>query len=229
MLLYLSNNTRPDIAVAVSQVCRFTHNPKKSHASAVKTILRYLKRTADQGTYIVPDGTLELNSYCDADFGSLFQRDPPEEPTSARSRTGFVIKLGGTPLLWKSQLQTTVALSTAMAEYHALSTLMRVAIPLRRLLIEVVTAVEAPPSLRATILSRVFEDNQATLILANEQRITSRTRHYHIQLHHFWEQVHPRGPFRILGISTHLQAADMLTKSMPRLAFENCRKLNQGW
>jgi hypothetical protein len=39
MLLYLSTNTCPDIAYAVSQVVRFTSNPKQSHASAVKTIV----------------------------------------------------------------------------------------------------------------------------------------------------------------------------------------------
>ena len=36
MLLYLSMNTRPDIAFAVSLVAWFTSNPKQSHASAVK-------------------------------------------------------------------------------------------------------------------------------------------------------------------------------------------------
>ena len=36
MLLYLSTNSRPDISYAVSQVCRFTHDPKQSHAVAVK-------------------------------------------------------------------------------------------------------------------------------------------------------------------------------------------------
>jgi hypothetical protein len=39
MLLYLSTNTRPDIAFAVSQVARFNHNPKKSHATAIKMII----------------------------------------------------------------------------------------------------------------------------------------------------------------------------------------------
>jgi len=39
MLLYLSGNSRPDIAFAVSQVCRFSSNPKQSHATAVKTIV----------------------------------------------------------------------------------------------------------------------------------------------------------------------------------------------
>ena len=32
LLLYLSTNTRPDIAFAVSQVAQFTSNPKQSHA-----------------------------------------------------------------------------------------------------------------------------------------------------------------------------------------------------
>jgi hypothetical protein len=45
MLLYLSTNTRPDIAFGVSQVARFTSNPKQSHATAVKMIVRYLVAT----------------------------------------------------------------------------------------------------------------------------------------------------------------------------------------
>ena len=40
MLLYVSNNTRPDITYAVSQVAHFTAAPRVSHATAVKTIVR---------------------------------------------------------------------------------------------------------------------------------------------------------------------------------------------
>ena len=36
MLLYLAGNSRPDIAFAVNQAARFTHDPKDSHAVAVK-------------------------------------------------------------------------------------------------------------------------------------------------------------------------------------------------
>jgi hypothetical protein len=44
------------------------------------------------------------------------------------SRTGFVIKHADCPIYWKSQ--TEIALSTAEAEYIALSTALREVIPL---------------------------------------------------------------------------------------------------
>ena len=54
-LLYLSTNTRPEIAFAVSQVAQFNSNPKQSHASAVKMIIRYLSATSDKGiTFPLP-------------------------------------------------------------------------------------------------------------------------------------------------------------------------------
>jgi hypothetical protein len=62
MLLYLSINTCPDICFAVSQVCQFTHNPKQSHASAVKIIVRNLACTIDQGTIVTPIYKLLVDS-----------------------------------------------------------------------------------------------------------------------------------------------------------------------
>jgi hypothetical protein len=42
MLLCLTTNTRPDLAFAVSQAARFCHDPKQSHATGIKTIVRHL-------------------------------------------------------------------------------------------------------------------------------------------------------------------------------------------
>ena len=115
MLLYLSCNSRPDIAFAVSQVCRFNANPKQSHASAVKTIVRYLHGTRDEGMIIRPTGKLSLDLYVDADFCSLHGQEDARDPNSARSRTGYIIMLSNCPLVWKSQLQTHISLSTLEA------------------------------------------------------------------------------------------------------------------
>lgn len=104
MLLYLSNNTRPDITFSVSQVARFTSNPKKSHAVAIKRIVRYLAKTWDKGLHFKPDSTYNLRCWVDADFAGLFGSEPSENPDSARSRYGYIITFGGVPLIWKSQL-----------------------------------------------------------------------------------------------------------------------------
>ena len=42
MMMYLASTTRPDIAFAVHQCARFTHNPKRSHEIALKQIGQYL-------------------------------------------------------------------------------------------------------------------------------------------------------------------------------------------
>merc|ERR1712024_393128 len=95
MLLYLSGNTRPDITFAVSQVARFTHDPKKSHATTLKMIVRYLAGTIDKGI-IVPKFTekMQLKCYVDADFAGLYKVDPDTSSSSAKSHTGLIIFLG---------------------------------------------------------------------------------------------------------------------------------------
>ena len=130
MLLYLASNTRPDIVYAVSQAARFSHEPKKSHASAVKTLVRYLAGSIDKGTIFKKPKNFNISCFVDADFAGLFNKNPPEESSSAKSRTGYIISLGGCYLVSKSQLQTTIALSTAEAEYYALSQAMRAVIPI---------------------------------------------------------------------------------------------------
>ena len=46
-LLYLAMATRPDIAYAVSVLCRFIANPGLAHWRAVKHVFRYLRGTAE--------------------------------------------------------------------------------------------------------------------------------------------------------------------------------------
>ena len=99
MLLYLSTNTHPDIIFAASQAARFNHSPKKSDASAIKTIVRYLHRTSDIGTIVTPTSDLSIDCYVDAKFAGLHGHDPDHVPSSAKSRTGYIIMLGGCPIL----------------------------------------------------------------------------------------------------------------------------------
>jgi hypothetical protein len=237
MLLYLTTNTRPDIAFAVSQVARFNHNPKQSHARAVKMIVRYLRGTKDKGMIIKPDGTLSLADWVDADFCGLFKRDPDESPSSVKSRGAFLITLSDVPLIWKTQLHSEITLSTTEAEYSTLSTSLRTLLPVRDLLIEVTNAIGVSPTLRATLHCRAFQDNRASWQLATQQRLTNRTKYFLVKWHWFWSHVHrdstdDEDDQRFVVIetcSTHVMRADILTKGLLGEKFEECRKMIQGW
>ena len=158
----------------------------------------------------------------------LFQRDPSSEPSSAKSRTGYIITLADCPLIWKSQLQSEVSLSTLEAEYSALSQSMRTLLPMRELLLEVSSSIRLPMALSSTIHCTVFEDNNGALILASEQRLTSRTKYFQVKWHFFWSHVKD-GKVEVKRIDSSSQRADYLTKGLPRATFEHIRKLVQGW
>ena len=227
MLLYLSCNSRPDIAFAVSQVCRFNSKPKQSHAIAVKRIVRYLAGTRDEGMIIRPTGKLSLDLYVDADFCSLHGQEDSRDPTSARSRTGYIINLSGCPLVWKSQLQSHISLSTLEAEYSALSFTLRTLLPIKRLLLELVEALSVDEVIRTSVQARAFEDNQSALYLATNQRITNRTKYFLTKWHWFW-QLTPK-EFTCHKIGTEKQLADFLTKGLVLQLFLNNRRRVQGW
>ena len=121
MLLYLSVNTRTDVVFAVSQVAQFNSNPKQSHASAVKMIIRYLSATSDKGIIFTPTTDFKVDCFVDADFTGLYGREHQDLSTSTHSQTGYIMFFCSYPLIWKSQLQTETALSTFHAEYVGLS------------------------------------------------------------------------------------------------------------
>ena len=91
MLIYLSTNTRPDIAFAFSQVAWFNSNPKQSHESAVKMIIRYLSVTSDKGMIFTPTTDFKVNCYVDADFTGLHGREPQDLSASAHSHTEYIM------------------------------------------------------------------------------------------------------------------------------------------
>jgi hypothetical protein len=251
MMLYLSTNTRPDIAFAVSQVARFSSNPKRSHATAIKTIVRYLAGSTDQGTIITPTNDLRLRCFVDADFAGLHGQEPDSHPSSTKSRTGYIVSFGGCPLVWKSQLQTETALSTFHAEYVALSAAARTVLHLQRLLTELLDVLKqhgdspifrahfhedesgphplmSHPSSSPIVQAYFFEDNASAHLLANTQRLSTRSRHLNVKWHWFWEQVRNESMV-VEKIGTDFQQADYMTKGLSIESFESNRRANQGW
>jgi len=134
-LNYLERGTRPDISYAVHQCARFSNDPKKEHGDAIRWIARYLKGTRDKGMILKPDLSKSFEVFVDADFSGNWDRKiASEDPDTARSRHGYIITYAGCPIMWKSQLQTEIALSSTESEYTGLSYALREAIPIMELL-----------------------------------------------------------------------------------------------
>eukprot|EP00873_Tetraselmis_striata_P001816 jgi/Tetstr1/422080/TSEL_012940.t1 len=153
-LLYAMVATRPDIAEAVSKLCRVMAKPEERHWQAAKRVLRYLK------------------------------------------------------VSWKSQLQATVALSTAEAEYMALCAAVCEALFLRELLRELCCAQS-----EATM---IFEDNQSCIALTRNPMTHGRSKHIAIK-YHFTREKMLSGEVAIEYCPTAQMVADALTKPLGRL------------
>ena len=122
-LQYLSTMTRPDITFAVSNVAKYCSKPTKEHWIAVKRIMRYLKGTHNLGLTYKKSDSNSCVGFSDSDWaGDLDDR---------KSTSGYIFQVGGTAISWKSRKQSCVALSTAEAEYIALSLAAQEAIWLR--------------------------------------------------------------------------------------------------
>ena len=108
---YLKRGTRSDISYITHQCARFVENPKESHAIAIRWLGRYLKSTKDKGLVLRPDNSRDLEVFVDADFsGNWDSKDAGNSRDTARSRHGYIITYKGCPILWKSQMQTEIAL-----------------------------------------------------------------------------------------------------------------------
>ena len=111
-LMYLANNTRPDIAFSVNLLARYSSSPTKRHWNGIKHILRYLRGTIDMGLFYSNKSNFDLVGYADSGYLS--------DPHKARSQTGYLFTCGGTAISWRSVKQTITATSSNHAEILAI-------------------------------------------------------------------------------------------------------------
>eukprot|EP00804_Cyclotella_cryptica_P011602 CCRYP_020927-RA/>CCRYP_020927-RA protein AED:0.29 eAED:0.29 QI:0/0/0/0.66/0.5/0.66/3/0/467 len=191
MLLNLSGHSRPDISFVVHQCARYTFHPTRCHELALIRIGRYLKGTIDKGLVMSLSPHPRVDCYPDADFAGLYGHADSRDPHCACSRTGYVILAFGCPVLWRSHLQTEIALSTMGAEYVALSTACKDLLPLVAIIRELSAAVGLDDSFTSNIHCKIHEDNVGALTLARLEPccMTPRTKHYAIKYHWFREKV----------------------------------------
>ena len=128
---------------------------------------------------------MALDLHADADFTGLWNSEDIQDPTCVKSRTGYLLTLGGSPLLWASKLQPLIALATLESEYISLSTGMRELIPARRLFAEMSEVLKIDTD-KVSSVSAVYEDNHGCIKVASKGPVlTPRTKHIGIRYHWF--------------------------------------------
>ena len=114
-LLYIAVNTRPDVAYQVARLCKANLWPSpEAHAAADELIL-YLYERRYHGLLFDGNNNEGPQFQCASDASFA---DNVEDRTSTQ---GYVMKLFGTPVLWKSGKQSTVTTSSTEAELLALA------------------------------------------------------------------------------------------------------------
>ncbi|XP_059076124.1 uncharacterized mitochondrial protein AtMg00810-like [Cryptomeria japonica] len=183
-LMYLVN-TRPNICYVVNALSQFMSMPKHVHLVAAKHILRYLRGTVGYGLKYPLKSPITLESYSDADWaGSVKDR---------KSTSGFFFNLGSAVISWACRKQSSVALSTAEAEYIAASVASREAVWLCKLL--------------AGLFGQPWEpivfhcDNQSCIKMSVNPVFHDRSKH--VETHyHFIRDMVQRGAIQLKYVST---------------------------
>jgi hypothetical protein len=198
--------TRPDISYAVQQICLFMHNPMEDHMNALRRILRYIQGTSQYGLYLYHSSTTSLISYTDADWGGC--------PDTRRSTSGYCVFLGDNLISWSSKRQPTLSRSSAEAEYRGVANVVSESCWLRNLLLELYCPIH-----KATM---VYCDNVSAIYLSGNPVQHQRTKHIELDIHFVREKV-ARGQVRVLHVPSRYQIADVFTKGLPLILFQDFR------
>ena len=161
-IMYAMLCTRPDVSYALSVTSRYQSDPGDGHWTAVKNILKYLRRTKDS-FLIYGEGNLKIVGYTDASF----QTDKDD----SKSQSGYIFTLNGGAVSWKSSKQETTADSTTEAEYIAASDAAKEAVWIRKF----VTELGVVPSIVDPI--DLYCDNNGAIAQAKEPQSHQRSKH----------------------------------------------------
>jgi hypothetical protein len=149
-----------------------------------------LEEDAWPRTQYQPDPKKGFDCYCDADFSGNWNREvAPVDPSTANSRSRWIIFYARCPVSWASTFQSQIALSTTEAKYIAMSQALCDIIPVMNLLQEMREQNFKVICIKPYVYCKVFEDNTGTLELARIPKLCPRTKHINVCCHHFCKHV----------------------------------------
>jgi hypothetical protein len=191
--------TCPDVLYALSVASRHQANSGFAHWTAIKTILKYMRKSKDM--FLVYGGETELvvRGYTDASF-QTYQDD-------LRSQSGFVFTLNGGAVNWRSSKHDTTADSTTEVEYIAVSEAAKEGVWIKKFIAELGVV----PS--ASRLLKLYCDNNGAITQAKEPRSHQKSKHV-LRRYHLIREIVERDDVKVCKIDTEANIADPLTKPL---------------
>jgi hypothetical protein len=192
-LVYAMVCCHPNLSFAAIKLSQHNTCPGRVHFEGVQHVLKYLYQTQSKGLYFwkttpcselksIPLPTILSNEHdllrtkcqqhdalnahgmSDADWASCI--------CTRGSFTGSLIKLAGTAVAYKTQLQDTIATSSTQSEFMAAYELGKMLLYVHSILWDLNVPQEAA--------SWLYKDHDACTARANGQKLTSRTRNMDI-------------------------------------------------
>lgn len=216
-LLYLSTMTRPDIAYHMSVLCSLMHNPSLAAYAAALNLLQYVGSTVSrqlrfncklQLSDINPGvhSQIKINHGLHAYSDSSWHQ--PDE--LGYNMFGFIIFLFGAPIAYVAKRLKVIALSSAEAEYSAMSNTCKELTFIRQILNDLGLLLSGPIIL--------LVDNQAAISICINSGVTARNKHFTDAVHNCrHDYVHQK--ILPIFVSTKHQLADGFTKALIKAAF----------
>lgn len=196
MLLYVSTNSRPDIAASVAILSQRVIQPRRLDMNEVKRTIKYLKSTIDLKLRLSPIRDQQLFAYSDADWA---------ENKDQKSISGMICMLNGGAISWTSRKQNIVSISSTESEYYALSETAREIQWLKQLLQDFDMQFDQPIVIRC--------DSQSCIKMLENEKFSNRTKHIDVRCHHV-KDLMQKEVIRLLYVETENNVADMLTKPL---------------
>jgi hypothetical protein len=238
--LHIAQVSRPDIAYAVSVLCRHSSTPGIIHMQAALNLVNYLYNSRDmfikytrQEFGNVPELYEKGSKVEDKSIEERLVASTPDPAANSpalfidadfagdvaytrRSTSGMICMMNGGPISWSSRLQKLCALSTAESEITAVTDAAKEAVHIKLMCEEVgVRPLGVPLT--------VWEDNDACLRMGSSMKSSKNARHFATRLRFLNELVHD-GTIQFSRVATADQLADGMTKALNGPAFFKFRE-----